>query len=99
MNSVNGKKRLGCIALVLSLVPLAALVPGFLGIELADEARFGWSIVNVVCVIVGLMLSIACVKSGSSRSIAGIVAMIVSSLFLILMLGIVAFGLAHTYVF
>lgn len=98
MSTVDGKKSLGTVALVLSLLPLAALAPGFLGVELTDEVRFGWSMINAACVIAGLALSIICVRGSSSRNVAGMVAMIVSSLFLLLMLGIVGFGIVNTYV-
>ena len=56
-------KTLSSVALVVSVFPLATLIPVFLKITLSDGISTAWAGVNIVCVVAGLILSIVCVKS------------------------------------
>ena len=67
------KKKLHSIsvaALVLSVLPLAALIPSLLHLSLPDGIRTVWAGVNIVFVLLGLILSAACVRNRESRSAA-----------------------------
>lgn len=90
------KKKLqtmSMIAFVISVIPFATLIPVFLKIVLPDGLRTVWSGANIACVIIGLCLSIICVKNSESRSLLNIISTIVSSFLLLLIIGIVIFAL------
>ena len=90
------KKKLQNIsiaALIISMLPLATLIPVFLQIVLPDGLRTVWSNVNIACVIVGLCLSVICVKNNESRSSINIISTIISALLLLLVIGIVILAL------
>ena len=74
------KKKLqtmSMIALVISVIPFATLIPVFLKIVLPDGLRTVWGGANIACVIIGLCLSIICVKNRESRSLLNIISTIV----------------------
>ena len=54
-------QNISIAALIISVLPLATLIPVFLQIVLPDGLRTVWGCVNIVCVIIGLCLSIICV--------------------------------------
>ena len=94
------KKKLqtvSMIASVISMAPFATLIPVFLKIVLPDGLRTAWSGVNIACVIIGLCLSIICVKNNESRSMLNIISTIISSLLLLLIVGIVILALFLTF--
>lgn len=82
-------QKLNLAALIISLLPLATLLPVFLKITLPDEICFVWAICNIVFVLTGLLLSVICVKNEDSRSSVNITAIIISTLLALLILGIV----------
>jgi len=89
------KKKLQSVsiaALIVSILPLAALAPSLLHLSLSDGARTAWAGANVVFVLLGLILSVVCVRSRESRSIINIVSTAISVFWLLLMVGIVAFA-------
>ncbi len=90
-------QKLSLAALMISLLPLATLVPVFLKVTLPDGVRSVWAIVNIVSALVGLLLSVICVKSEESRSAVNITSTIVSVLLLLMMLGIVALALVMSF--
>ena len=90
-------QKLSLAALIVSLLPLATLVPVFLKVTLPDGVRSVWAIVNIVSALVGLLLSVICVKSEESRSAVNITSTIVSVLLLLMMLGIVALALVMSF--
>jgi len=98
MEATKKFQKLSRAALVVSLLPLATLVPVFLKVTLPDGVRSVWAISNVVFALVGLLLSLICVKSEESRSAVNITATIVSVLLTLLMLGIVALALVMPFV-
>ena len=90
------KKKLQSVsiaALIVSILPLAALAP-----SLSDGDRTTWAGANVVFVLLGLILSVVCVRSRESRSIINIVSTAISVFWLLLMVGIVALAMFLTFV-
>ena len=86
-------KGLSMAALVFSILPLATFIPVLLKVALSDSVRTIWSGANVVCVLLGLMLSIVCVKSSESRSVVNVASEVISVLWLLLMAGMLALAL------
>ena len=52
-------QKLSLAALIVSLLPLATLVPVFLKITLPDGVRTVWAVCNIVLALVLMMLGIA----------------------------------------
>lgn len=95
------KKKLQSIsiaALIVSILPLATLIPSFLHLSLADGIRTVWAGANIVFVLLGLILSVVCVRNKESRSIINIVSTAISVFWLLLMAGIVALALFLSFV-
>lgn len=95
------KKKLQSIsiaALIVSILPLATLIPSFLHLSLADGIRTVWAGANIVFVLFGLILSVVCVRNKESRSIINIVSTAISVFWLLLMVGIVALALFLSFV-
>ena len=95
------KKKLQSIsiaALIVSILPLSTLIPSFLHLSLADGIRTVWAGANIVFVLLGLILSVVCVRNKESRSIINIVSTAISVFWLLLMVGIVALALFLSFV-
>ena len=90
-------QKLSLAALIVSLLPLATLVPVFLKITLPDEVRMVWAICNIVLALAGLLLSVICVKSEESRSAVNIMSTVISVALVLMMLGIVALALVLNF--
>lgn len=90
-------QKLSLAALIISLLPLAALVPVFLKITLPDGVRTVWAICNIVLALGGLLLSVICVKSEESRSGVNIMSTIISVALVLMMLGIAALALVLNF--
>lgn len=90
-------KTLSKVSLVISVLPLATLIPVFLKLTLPEGVSTAWAGVNIACVVVGLILSIICVRSNESRSLVNIASTAISVLWCLLMAGIVAQGLFLTF--
>lgn len=86
-------KNLSVVALIISVLPLATLLPIFLKITLSDGIRSVWAGANIVFVLVGMILSIICVRSKESRSAVNIASTVISFFWLLLMAGIVVLAL------
>lgn len=80
-------------ALIVSVLPLATFIPVLLKITLPDGVRSVWSGVNIVFVLLGLCLSIVCVRNHKSRSVVNIASTIISIFWVLLMAGIVVLAL------
>lgn len=91
-------KSLSMVALIVSLLPAATLIPVFLKIVLSDGVRTVWAGANIVFVLLGLLLSVICVRSEESRSIVNIISTVVSVLWLLMMAGILAPALFLNFV-
>ena len=90
------KKKLHSIsvaALVLSALPLAALIPSLLHLSLPDGIRTVWAGVNIVFALLGLILSAACVRNRESRSAANIVSTVLCTFWILMMAGFLALAL------
>ena len=90
-------QKLSLAALIVSLLPLATLVPVFLKITLPDGVRMVWAICNIVLALAGLLLSVICVKSEESRSAVNIMSTVISVALVLIMLGIVALALVLNF--
>ena len=90
-------QKLSLAALIVSLLPLATLVPVFLKITLPDGVRTVWAVCNIVLVLSGLLLSVICVKSEESRSAINIMSTVISVALVLMMLGIVALALVLNF--
>lgn len=86
-------KSLSIVALIVSVLPAAALIPAFLKITLSDGARTVWAGSNIVFVLLGLLLSVVCVRNKESRSTVNIISTAVSVLWILMMAGIVVLAL------
>lgn len=90
-------KTLSGVALVVSVLPLATLIPVFLKITLSEWISAVWAGVNIVCVVAGVILSIVCVKGKESRSLVNITSTVISVFLCLLMIGIVVLALFLTF--
>ena len=90
-------QKLSLAALIVSLLPLATLVPVFLKITLPDGVRMVWAICNIVLALAGLLLSVICVKSEESRSAVNIMSTVIRVALVLMMLGIVALALVLNF--
>ena len=90
-------QTLSAVALIVSILPLTTLIPVLLQLALPEGVNTAWAGMNVVCVAVGLILSVICVKSSESRSAVNIVSTAVSAFLSLLIIGIVAVALFMTY--
>ena len=97
MEAMKKLQKLSLAALIVSLLPLATLVPVFLKITLPDAVRTVWAVCNIVLVLAGLSLSVICVKSEESRSGVNILSTIISVVLALMMLGIVALALVLNF--
>ena len=97
MEAMKKLQKLSLAALIVSLLPLATLVPVFLEIALPDGARTVWAVCNIVLVLAGLSLSVICVKSEESRSGVNILSTIISVVLALMMLRIVALALVLNF--
>jgi hypothetical protein len=86
-------QKVSVTALIVSILPLATLIPVLFKITLPDGVRDIWVSANIVCVLVGLYLSIVCVRNRESRSIVNIASTIISIFWLLIMAGIVVLAL------
>lgn len=90
-------QKLSLAALIVSVLPLATLIPVFLKITLPDGVRTVWAICNIGLALAGLLLSVICVKNEESRSIVNIMSTIISVVLVLMMLGIVALALVLNF--
>lgn len=72
-------KTLSLVSLMTSIIPAATLIPVFLKITLPEGVSTVWAGVNIASAVVGLILSIVCVRSEESRSPVNIASTIVST--------------------
>lgn len=84
-------------ALIASILPLATLIPSLLHLSISDGIRTAWAGANIVFVLLGLILSVVCVRSKESRSVINIVSTAISVFWALLMVGIVALVLLLTF--
>lgn len=91
-------KTLSMAALIVSVLPVATLIPVFMKITLSDGVRFIWASANIFFVLLGMLLSVICVRNKESRSTINIISTAISALWLLMMIGIVALALFINFV-
>lgn len=90
-------KTLSTTALVASLLPAAALIPVLLKITLTDGVRTVWAGANIVFILLGLLLSILCVRSKESNRTINVISLVISFLWLLLIAGIVGLAMVINF--
>ena len=91
-------KTVSKASLIVSILPLATLIPVFLNITLPEGVSTVWAGINIVCALAGIILSIVCVRSNESRSLVNIASTAISVFWCLLMAGIAVLGLILTFV-
>ncbi len=91
------RKTLSMAALIVSILPVATLVPVFLKITLPEGVNTVWAGVNVVSAVLGFVLSGICVRSDESRSPVNIASTVISAFWCLLMMGMVVLALFLTF--
>lgn len=86
-------KSLSVAAFIVSILPLLTLLPAFLKITLPEGMHTIVAGVNILFALTGLILSIVCVRPKESRSAINIISAAISSLWLLMMVGIVVLAL------
>lgn len=86
-------QKLSVAALIISILPLATFVPTLFQITLDDNVRSILAGVNVFSVLLGLVLSVICVKNRDRRSMVNIISTVISSFWILLMCGIIVLSL------
>ena len=88
-------KKLSIAAVVISVLPLATFIPSLLSITLSDGVRSVWAGVNILSVLIGFVLS---VKNHDSRNAVNIIGTVISSLWLLLICGILALAVFLNFI-
>ncbi len=91
-------KSLSMVALIVSILPVATLIPTFFKITLPDGVRTLLAGFNIVFVLLGLLLSVVCVRNKESRSIVNIISTAVCVLWILIMVGIIVLALVVNFV-
>ena len=91
-------QKLSAAALIISVLPLATFILILLNITLTDRVRSIWAGTNILSVFAGLILSIVCVRNRDSRSAINIVSSIISSFWVLLIIGILALALFLNFI-
>ncbi|GLB31761.1 hypothetical protein LAD12857_36840 [Lacrimispora amygdalina] len=82
-------QKLSIAALIISVLPLATFIPILFKFTLSGGIQGIWSAANMVFVLLGLCLSIVCVRNSESRSAVNIIAMIISILWVLMVAGFI----------
>ena len=77
-------KTVSKASLIVSILPLATLIPVFLNITLPEGVSTVWAGINIVCALAGIILSIVCVRSNESRSLVNIASTVISAFWCLL---------------
>ena len=82
--------QVSIVALITSILPVFTLIPVFLKMALPDGLRYTWAGFNMVCVLLGFVLSIIGIRQGKEKSHMNKIAMWISSFWLLMVIGILA---------
>ena len=77
-------KTVSKASLIVSILPLATLIPVFLNITLPEGVSTVWAGIDIVCALAGIILSIVCVRSNESRSLVNIASTVISAFWCLL---------------
>lgn len=86
-------EKVSVFALILTVLPLMTFIPILLKITLPEIVRSIWAGANIIFVLLGLCLSIVCMRNHKSRSVVNIASTIISIFWVLIMGGIVIFAL------
>lgn len=81
------------IALICSVFPLLSFLLAALGITLSAGMQTALAGMNVSCALLGLVFSLACVRSRATRSVVNIISAVISTLWLVMIAGFLALAL------
>ena len=81
------------IALILSILPAFTLIPVLLQITLSDGVRLVWVGFNMICVLLGFVLSIIGIRRSERKGHMEKVSMWISSFWMLMVIGILAIAL------
>ena len=91
------RNKQGFVAFLISLLPLLTLVISELDIKITSNIQMGLSIWNMITTMTAFILSVCTVKNCKKRDAFSILALCISGFFLLLIVGIIAFGLLATF--
>lgn len=81
------------VALIVSILPIFTLIPVLLQITLSDGVRLVWVVFNMICVLLGFVLSIIRIQRSERKGHMEKVPMWISSLWMLMVVGILAIAL------
>ena len=81
------------VALIVSILPAFTLIPVFLQITLSDGVRLVWVGFNMICVLLGFVLSIIGIRRSERKGHMEKVPMWISSFWMLMVIGILAIAL------
>lgn len=91
-------KTLNMVALIVSVLPVLTLIPIFLKITLSNGVRFIWTGANIVFALSSMLLSVICIRHKGNCSTVNIISMVISTLWILMMIGIVVLALFINFV-
>lgn len=89
----------GCsvMALICSVFPLFSYLLAALRIVLSPELQTGLAGANIFCALLGLGLSLACIKSRETRSVVNILSAVLSSFWILMIVGFTVLALVLSF--
>jgi hypothetical protein len=81
------------VALIISILPTFTLIPVLLQITLSDGVRLVWVGFNMICVILGFVLSIIGIRRSERKEYIQKIAMGISGFWMLMVIGILAIAL------
>ncbi len=91
------KNKQGFIAFVISLLPLLTLIISGLDIKATTNMQMGLSIWNMITTLTAFILAVCTVKDRKKRDIFSILALCISGFLLLLVAGIIGFGILASF--
>ncbi|MBU3874990.1 hypothetical protein HGO97_004070 [Faecalicatena sp. AGMB00832] len=91
------KSTLSITAFVLSLFPFITLLSSILNIKIEGNLQTGFVVFNIISILSAIILSIIQVKDKRKRDVFSILALCISSVLGVLMIGISIFGILATF--
>ncbi|WP_195321088.1 hypothetical protein [[Clostridium] symbiosum] len=94
----NIAKGFSYIALICSVFPLISYLLAMFKVTLSSSMQTVLAGMNVLCVLLGLGFSIACVKSSETRNTINIISTIISLLWVLMIVGILGLALTLSFI-
>lgn len=86
-------KQLSLVALICSIFPIVSYLLAIFQITLPGGIRTVLAGANLFCVLLGLGISIFCVKNNENRSIVNIASIIISIIWILMIVGFLVLAL------